>query len=241
MNNYDFKKDNDGDVMEDTLFANIDDTLVKIDAVVSDTHFSHKNIAKYTGRPFDNSETTEAMNEALKDNWNNTVAEDEKVLALGDMALGNLEQSLQIFSELNGEKLLVPGNHDGISTPMKKRYKKIEKFGYDAMYEQYFTILPETGIELVAVIDGVWYDGVASHYPPFVDFGNIQQDRFADLRPALPDVYGFVLHGHTHSHDILQEGFPNVFHMGVDAHGLSPVRSFTVLTMVKEYLRTVEG
>jgi len=75
----------------------------------SDTHFSHTNIIKYTGRPF---ATVEEMNRTLVDNWNKCVGVDDQVFFIGDFGLGDVEHLHSICSELNGNKICILGNHD---------------------------------------------------------------------------------------------------------------------------------
>ena len=45
--------------------------------VTSDTHFSHVNIIKYCNRPY---ASVEEMNNALIDNWNSVVKNDDLVI-----------------------------------------------------------------------------------------------------------------------------------------------------------------
>ncbi len=77
--------------------------------VISDTHFSHKNIIEYTCRPF---KTVEEMDEAIIKKWNNKVTKDDLVIHLGDFALGTKEEIKELRSRLNGTILLIRGNHD---------------------------------------------------------------------------------------------------------------------------------
>lgn len=220
-----------------------DGQRVKIDHVTSDLHLSHKNIAKYAGRPFDNSTNTYHMDSTLINNWNNVVKEEDTVLCLGDMALGDMSLSIPMYSQMNGLKYLIPGNHDGNSSVMRKRYnKKLDKLQkWNELYANEFIVLPETGVELLLIIDGKEYKGFASHYPPFNDLhhglNNDFADKFKNLRPAVPEKDEFVLHGHTHSHSVVEDdsGMRNVFHMGVDAHDLKPVSAETVAEFFKKF------
>lgn len=78
--------------------------------VISDTHFDHENIIKYTGRPFSDAEE---MNEILLSNWNNTVHKGDRVCFLGDMAFGRGSKPKEYWlGRLNGSITYVRGNHD---------------------------------------------------------------------------------------------------------------------------------
>lgn len=76
----------------------------------SDLHCYHKNIIKYCNRPFN---SVEEMNQAIIDNWNKVVPEDGIIFVLGDCVFGSRELWREIFSQLNGRKYLIRGNHDG--------------------------------------------------------------------------------------------------------------------------------
>ena len=81
--------------------------------LISDTHFSHKNICTFTNydgsklRPF---ETAEEMDELMIENWNKTVRPIDKVYHLGDVAINRV--GLKVLERLNGKKVLIKGNHD---------------------------------------------------------------------------------------------------------------------------------
>lgn len=79
----------------------------------SDTHFNHANIIGYCKRPF---RDVGHMNRELIQRWNERVTPDDMVLHLGDFALGKKEGMPAVFDSLNGEKMLVCGNHDSKTT-----------------------------------------------------------------------------------------------------------------------------
>jgi calcineurin-like phosphoesterase family protein len=80
------------------------------DYFVADLHFFHKNILLHeTLRPF---ESLFHMHKELIKNWNNAVSKKARVWVLGDFSFGNKEQTRGILQQLNGEKILIPGNHD---------------------------------------------------------------------------------------------------------------------------------
>ena len=80
---------------------------------VSDTHFGHANIIKFTDnngnriRPFD---SIEEHDETLVRNWNSVVQPNDRVYHLGDVVINR--KFLPILGRLNGRKKLVKGNHD---------------------------------------------------------------------------------------------------------------------------------
>ncbi len=77
---------------------------------VSDTHFSHRNILTYCARPF---ASIEEMNETLIQNWNDIVKPQDTIYHLGDFGIGDV---VPILRRLNGNKILIIGNHDKPAT-----------------------------------------------------------------------------------------------------------------------------
>ena len=79
-----------------------------------DTHFGHKNIIEYCGRPFADVETHDR---ALIDNWNSVVKPGDTVFHLGDFAFrrtfdGHDGSDRDYESLLQGNMILIKGNHD---------------------------------------------------------------------------------------------------------------------------------
>ena len=82
--------------------------------LVSDTHFGHLGVCKFTRndgvtklRPWDNPED---MDEEMVKRWNETVRPNDKVYHLGDVVINR--KALGIMRRLNGDKVLIRGNHD---------------------------------------------------------------------------------------------------------------------------------
>jgi len=75
----------------------------------SDSHFFHKNIMKYSNRPFT---TVEEMNDCLVDNWNRVVKPNDDAYHLGDFGFANIMKTKSILKRLNGNIYFVYGNHD---------------------------------------------------------------------------------------------------------------------------------
>lgn len=80
----------------------------------SDTHFGHENIIKHCYRDF---ESVEEMNETMISKWNNVVSKRDTIFHLGDFAYGKGAKTPDaFFNRLNGNKILIAGNHDGKHT-----------------------------------------------------------------------------------------------------------------------------
>ena len=76
----------------------------------SDLHFGHENAIRFDNRPF---KTVEEMDEELIRRWNAKVGKGDLVYVLGDMIWksGN-GQAEQLIRRLNGQIILIKGNHD---------------------------------------------------------------------------------------------------------------------------------
>lgn len=79
------------------------------DYIISDLHLGHSNIIEYCNRPYDNA--TE-MDTAIISNWNSVIDESDTVLFLGDLTLGPTDVALSYLEQLNGQVIMLQGNHD---------------------------------------------------------------------------------------------------------------------------------
>lgn len=97
----------------------------KVDEVffTSDTHFSHKNLLKYTSRPF---ATIEEMNEGLIANWNAVVKPTDTVIHCGDFAFAGKTFIRETVAKLNGSIILIKGNHD--EKPPEDAFEAIHQY-----------------------------------------------------------------------------------------------------------------
>lgn len=79
----------------------------------SDHHFGHSGVCRFLRddgsklRPWDD---PDEMDEALIANHNSVVTSRDKVYFLGDICIKR--KSLEVLSRLNGDKVLIRGNHD---------------------------------------------------------------------------------------------------------------------------------
>lgn len=83
--------------------------------LVSDTHFGHAGVCRFTHpdddsvklRPWDD---PDEMDEEMVRRWNETVRPSDKVYHLGDVVINR--KALRTLHRLNGDKVLIRGNHD---------------------------------------------------------------------------------------------------------------------------------
>ena len=77
--------------------------------LIGDTHFMHKNIIAYCGRPSD-------YDVLVEEAWKNSVGPRDLIIHLGDVCIGKGSEienwHNKVFRYLPGDKLLVKGNHD---------------------------------------------------------------------------------------------------------------------------------
>ena len=82
--------------------------------LVSDTHFGHAGVCKFTEsdgvtktRPWTD---PAEMDEEMVKRWNDTVRPNDKVYHLGEVVINR--KALSTMARLNGDKVLIRGNHD---------------------------------------------------------------------------------------------------------------------------------
>jgi calcineurin-like phosphoesterase family protein len=82
--------------------------------LTSDTHFGHAGVCRFTEadgltkiRPWTD---PDEMDEEMIKRWNATVRPNDKVYHLGDVVINR--KALKTLARLNGDKVLIRGNHD---------------------------------------------------------------------------------------------------------------------------------
>ena len=82
--------------------------------LVSDTHFGHEKTCtvfkREDGSPLRPFASAEEMDEFMIRAWNDRVRPNDKVYHLGDVVINR--KFLHVLSRLNGDKVLIRGNHD---------------------------------------------------------------------------------------------------------------------------------
>jgi calcineurin-like phosphoesterase family protein len=168
--------------------------------ITSDTHFNHKNIIKYSNRPFELSKSgVNYMNEYIIKQWNSVVKETDDVLHIGDFAIGNDIENFDskkefyknILSRLNGHKILIRGNHDHETEDF---YKYI---GFEHVFDY-------------VINDGFFIN----HYPLEINEEYMKPELITHIK-KLQGIYNKseckgLIHGHSHNFIYKDKRFFNV-------------------------------
>jgi calcineurin-like phosphoesterase family protein len=137
----------------------------------SDLHFGHENVIRFDDRPF---ASVEEMDAELIRRWNAKVDRGDLVYVLGDMIWKTKnDDALNIIKSLNGQIILIKGNHDRFLNNAKAKNALAAVKDYDDI--------------CVTLEDGTTRRCVLSHY--FIPMYNGHRYQ------------GIHLHGHGHFTD----------------------------------------
>ena len=110
--------------------------------LISDTHFGHGNILTFKqedGSPLRPFTSVEEMDEEMIKRWNETVKPNDKVYHLGDVAIP--KRGLDCLARLNGDKILIRGNHDIYKLKDYAKYFRDIR-GYHVLDQMIFSHIP---------------------------------------------------------------------------------------------------
>lgn len=100
--------------------------------LISDTHFGHEKTCSVfkrpDGTPLRPFASAEEMDEAMVSRWNARVRPSDKVYHLGDVVINR--KFLSVLARLNGDKVLIRGNHDIFNLKDYSQYFRDVR-GYD--------------------------------------------------------------------------------------------------------------
>ena len=137
----------------------------------SDLHFGHENVLRFDGRPF---ATVEEMDAELIRRWNAKVGKGDLVYVLGDFIWKTRnEDAPGLIKSLNGQIILIKGNHDRFLHNAKAKAALAGVKDYDDI--------------CVTLEDGTKKRCILSHYFIPMYNGHFYQ--------------GIHLHGHSHFTD----------------------------------------
>ena len=93
---------------------------------IGDSHFGHRNIIRYDNRPF---RTVTEMDNEIIENWNSVVTNHDTVYIVGDFTWDtDVNVFENLIDDLNGNKILITGNHDKIPSQLRKKFKEIREY-----------------------------------------------------------------------------------------------------------------
>lgn len=95
---------------------------------ISDTHWGHKNIIKYSNRPF---QDIPEMNYQMEERWLSTVKDEDIVIHCGDVCFTSTNEMNAILDSLPGYKVLVKGNHD-----WDRGKKRLRDLNFNAIFDK---------------------------------------------------------------------------------------------------------
>jgi calcineurin-like phosphoesterase family protein len=158
--------------------------------LTADPHFGHEGVCRFMRndgvtklRPWDNAAE---MNEAMIKNWNETVRPNDKVYVLGDVAM-NKNALHAVMPRLNGDKVLIKGNHDIMKlddyVPRRKTgHTEQEQSDFNIEYENKKNVYFRD-IRAYHVMNGL----ILSHIP---------------IHAASLARFGCNVHGHLHANEV---------------------------------------
>lgn len=108
--------------------------------IIADTHFGHTKVIQMCGRPF---QTLEEMETTLIANWNKKIKDGHDVIIAGDFSLSSKENCERICKQLNGNKLLIKGNHDTHSNQYYRDCGFADVSKYPIVLEEFWIVSHE--------------------------------------------------------------------------------------------------
>lgn len=177
--------------------------------LTSDLHLNHDKDFVYAARGFS---SIEEHDEAIIENWNSIVHEEDIVYVLGDLSMGtNLEDIISKISRLNGRIHIIIGNHD--TNNKCDAYLKCENV--------------ESCLHSNIIKVGKW-SILISHRPTIM---------IGDILANTKISHNICAHGHTHSNDSFEYINYGCYNVALDAHNNRPVN---VEDMKEEIIQKIQ-
>lgn len=175
--------------------------------ITSDTHFCHNKDFLYGPRGF---KTVYDMNQAIVENWNKTVNNDDTVYLLGDVMLVDNIEGARLLKSLKGNIYIILGNHDT-----------------DTRWDIYEDCYNVRGVEYGAKLKYNGYKFYLSHYPTLTS--NFDFDK-----PLGARIINLCGHSHTQNRfeDWDRYQAP-IYHCELDAHNCTPVSIEQIIEDIK--------
>lgn len=161
--------------------------------LTSDWHFNHDREFIWKPRGFT---SVQEMNTEIVRRHNEVIKPEDTVYILGDVMLGGQDESgLEFIKAVNGNKIIIAGNHD---TDRRRE-----------LYQSRLNIPVHDALR----IRHNGYHLYLSHFPTLTS--NLEKES---LKQCTINAYG-----HTHQTTNFFEDRPFMYHVGVDSHNCYPV------------------
>jgi len=131
----------------------------------SDHHFGHKNIIKFSERPF---RDVEEMDEMLIQKWNEKVMPQDEVYHLGDVGLCSSGKLRKILDRLHGKIYLINGNHEKSAQACDSRFEWIKDYFELVVPDEEF----KRGEQMIVLFHYAIREWNASHWGTYHLYGH---------------------------------------------------------------------
>ncbi len=152
----------------------------------SDHHFGHKNIIKFSERPF---KDVQEMDEVLIQKWNEKITEEDEVYYLGDLGLCSSGKMKKILERLNGKKYLINGNHEKSAQNCSEHFEWIKDYHELVIEDDEFP----RGQQLLVLFHYSMREWNASHWGSYHLYGH-SHGTLSDDKNALSFDIGVDCH-----------------------------------------------
>jgi len=129
---------------------------------ISDTHFSHENMLRFTNHDGERTRpefaSVQEMDQAMIDRWNSVVQPGDKIYHLGDVGFDKNALD-RILPKLHGHKRLILGNHDTFDMHFYRRhFDKIlvswRGLGRGLIFSHYPLLIDDQDRRMIANVHG---------------------------------------------------------------------------------------
>lgn len=117
---------------------------------ISDLHFSHRNILKFQklrqevlGFTLEDPDAIKKMDEYMIELWNSQISKRDRVYILGDLSFGTSENVKKLLGKLNGNKILIRGNHDASTLGLENYFSEVRELKTITFKKTVFPFLEE--------------------------------------------------------------------------------------------------
>lgn len=146
----------------------------------SDEHMGHRNIIKYTNRPFD---SVEEMDEIIIQRHNEVVEDGDTVIHAGDYTLVSNRENVErkYIQRLNGKHIFISGSHD----------KWLGKKHPIQIFERTFNSV------LFVICHYALHEWALSHYGSYMLYGHSHNRLFENNQEPVGKVLDIGVDGHN--------------------------------------------